>query len=37
MTVSYKLLKTKGSVAQDAKMRVVVDSYGTAEMDRAAH
>lgn len=34
MTVSYKLLKTKGRVANDAKMRVVVDSYDTAEMDR---
>ena len=34
MTVSYKLLKSKGRVANDAKMRVVVDSYDTAEMDR---
>ena len=34
MTVSYKLLKTKGRVANDAKMRVVVDAYDTAEMDR---
>ena len=34
MTVSYKLLKSKGSVALNAKMRVVVDAYDTAEMDR---
>ena len=34
MTVSYKLLKSKGSVARNAKMRVVVDAYDTAEMDR---